>query len=230
MQKYRNEFKFLCSQGELEIIRSRLNVLMQQDEHQDGDCYRIRSVYFDDYQDSAFDENEAGVDNRRKIRLRVYDQPKSRINLEIKYKQRGRTYKSSCLVSAELCDELISGQTPINQSQYPKQLRQLLLEMNQYRMKPRIIVEYERTAFVCHLGNVRITFDRNVSYSKDISAFFDDRISLIPILPTGQHILEVKYDEFIPDYIAQAVELGNLSYTSYSKYYMARLSEKGEIF
>ena len=73
---------------------------------------------------------------------------------------------------------------------------------------------------------MRVTLDRNISYSKDIKDFLEDRINLIPIQEKGQHVLEVKYDEFIPDYIAQVLELGNLERTAFSKFYLGDLLSK----
>ena len=90
------------------------------------------------------------------------------------------------------------------------------------RMLPKCIVEYERTAFVDKRGNVRITFDRNISGSDRIEDFLDKTIYRTPVLPEGQHILEIKYDEFLPQYLAELLEIGTLQQTSFSKYYYVR--------
>ena len=89
-------------------------------------------------------------------------------------------------------------------------------------MHPKSIVEYERTAFVEPRGNVRITFDRNISGCEKISGFFDRTLPAVPVLPKGQHVLEVKYDELLPEYIAGVLELGRLQQTAFSKYYYSR--------
>ena len=73
MPEFRSENKFICSQGQMEILKARLSPVLRLDEHQSGACYRIRSLYFDDESDSAFYDNDAGNDHRRKFRLRVYD-------------------------------------------------------------------------------------------------------------------------------------------------------------
>ena len=41
-------------------------------------------------------------------------------------------------------------------------------------------------------------------------------------MPAGMHVLEVKYDEFLPDYIYKGIELENLQRTAFSKYYLCR--------
>lgn len=228
MIKYRNELKFICSESDLEILKERVGIIMDYDSHQQGDSYRIRSLYFDNYYNSAFYENAAGVDDRKKFRIRVYESTEDRINLEVKYKYRGRTHKESCLISKELGEEIIYDDTiPFNKD-YEKPLMQFYLETKLHKLMPKIIIEYERTAFIYPEGNVRITFDRNIAFSEKIENFFDDRIDLAPILPTGKHVLEVKYDEYIPDFIAQLLELGNLERTTFSKFYLGRLCVGGE--
>ena len=96
------------------------------------------------------------------------------------------------------------------------------------RMQPVQIVEYDRIPFVEEKGNVRVTFDKNVIGTSETRAFFDDILPGIPLLPTGQHILEVKYDEFLPDYIKQILNEVHLTKTAFSKYYYAR--HNGQIY
>ena len=89
-------------------------------------------------------------------------------------------------------------------------------------LKPKVIVEYDRIPYVERLGNVRVTLDQNISSSGDLDGFFREHIRKRPILPAGQHILEVKYDEFLPDAIRCNLQLQNLRQTSFSKYYLCR--------
>lgn len=228
MQEFRSEYKFICTQGQIEIIRSRIRPLLLPDANQSGDCYRIRSLYFDDADDSAFYDNDAGVDARRKFRLRLYESTREGARLEIKYKFRGGTKKQSCHLPAEICVAIMNGQIPALREGCPPALKLLLEQMHLSALTPRIIVEYERSAFVSPIGNVRITLDRNISYSDQIGRFLEDSIPLVPVLPKGLHLLEVKYDELIPDYLLQQLETGELSRTAFSKYYLARLAQKGE--
>lgn len=85
-----------------------------------------------------------------------------------------------------------------------------------------MIVAYERTPFVYGPGNVRITFDRNIGSSTDVGSFFDSYLPLRPVLPVGKHILEVKYDEFLPDFLYSVMNLGSLTQSAFSKYYLCR--------
>ena len=214
--------------AELLLLGSRLRTVMSQDIHQEGDCYEIRSLYFDDAWDRCLDENEAGVDRREKYRIRMYDPHSDVIHLEIKEKNRGLTKKRACDLSRKECLEIMEGQLPLKiDGRAP--LNALQLQMRCSRMEPKVIIAYERTAFVHVAGNVRITFDRNIMASRCCDEFLEDRVSgMTPVLPAGMHVLEVKYDEFLPDTIAQQLEIGKLRKTAFSKYYLGRLAVRGE--
>ena len=77
------------------------------------------------------------------------------------------------------------------------------------------------------MGNVRVTFDRNIRSSSVIGSFLENGLFVRPVMPVGQHVLEVKYDEFIPDYIKDSLEIGSLRQTAYSKYYLCRKFSTG---
>ncbi len=94
--------------------------------------------------------------------------------------------------------------------------------MQTRHMRPKVIVEYERVPYVYPHGNVRITMDENISASNRTDRFLERQIPLRPILEAGQHILEVKYDEYLPDGIYRTIQSGNLRQTAFSKYYLCR--------
>jgi hypothetical protein len=158
----------------------------------------------------------------------VYDRLDDGIRLEIKHKSRGGTKKDSCVLPKTLCENILRGEPMPWDESYPPALIELYREMQLNALRPRIIVEYERTAFVCAAGNVRITFDRNIAFSTCIESFLEEQLPLTPVLPKGLHLLEVKYDALIPDSIAQLLETGELTRTAFSKFYLACLAQKGE--
>ena len=232
--EYRNELKYLVTSYELAEIRGRISNLIRLDSHagEEG-MYAIRSLYFDDYYDSYMLENEMGTDPREKFRIRIYNNSPSRITLELKRKERGMTQKLSCPLSREQCESLMGGQALPVDSGYPPVLQKLLLLMRTRRLRPNVIVEYDRTPFVEPLGNVRITLDQNIASSGDLDRFLEPEITRRPILPAGRHILEVKYDEFLPDPIRHNLQLKNLRQTAFSKYYLCRkysLNHKAGMF
>ena len=221
--RFRHEFKYECSYAQLKNLQCRLSGLIPLDPHagEDG-IYNIRSLYFDDYYDRCLMENEAGTDPREKFRIRIYNNSAERISLELKRKVRGKTQKISCPLTEEQCRMLMAGQTPEITKGTPPLLNKLVMLMKTTLMQPKVIVEYDRVPYIYPLGNVRVTLDENIRGSSRADLFLEDQIPLRPIMPAGHHILEVKYDEYLPDYIYQAAQLDNLRQTAYSKYYLCR--------
>lgn len=222
-ETFRHELKYLISGAQIPIIKNRINHLLPLDCHagEDG-CYSIRSLYFDDYANRCFYENENGTDPREKFRIRIYNHSTERISLECKRKERGMTQKTSCPLTIEQTQILMAGEVISNIGCQQPLLQKLTSQMLLRRMRPVVIVEYDRIPYVYKDGNVRVTLDMNVSSCKDIESFLDERIARRPVMPIGLQLLEVKYDEFLPDFIYRNLNLENLSQTAYSKYYLCR--------
>lgn len=221
-RSYRTELKYICSEGELQQILARIRPLCQQDSHiASQGLYDIRSIYFDDAQNSCFYDNEDGNDPREKFRIRIYNASADRIALECKRKERSMTQKNICLLTMEQYQRIMTG-TLDEAAADNSLLRKFYVQQNQNHLQPKVIVAYERTPFVYAPGNVRITFDRNIGSSSNLAGFFDPYLPLRPILPIGKHILEVKYDEFLPDFLYEVMSLGSIRQTTFSKYYLCR--------
>lgn len=220
--RFRSELKYICSEGELQQILARIRPLCQRDPHVSAQgTYNIRSIYFDDPQNSCFFENENGDDPREKFRIRIYNASDRQITLECKRKERSLTQKTSCPLTKEQYRRILEGNLPASAAG-SELLRKFYAQQAQNDLRPKVIVAYARTPFVYAPGNVRITFDRGIGSTTNIAGFFDPYLPLRPILPTGKHILEVKYDEFLPDFLYAAMNLGSLRQTTFSKYYLCR--------
>lgn len=221
--KYRHELKYICTAAQMALLQGRIHHLLPLDSHVAGSgMYTIRSLYFDDYYDRCYYENENGTDPREKFRIRIYNGSKERISLELKKKERGKTLKLSCPLTEEQCRTLMRGDTLPESRDYDPVLQKLLFLMKTTLMKPKVIVEYDRVPYVYKLGNVRITLDKNISSSNQIERFLDKEIYKRPIMPAGWHVLEVKFDEFLPDYIKTTLQLDSLRQTAFSKFYLCR--------
>ncbi len=222
--QYRHEFKYLISIAQIPLLKSRISGFMKPDPHTGPDnIYSIRSLYFDDYHNHCFYENENGTDPREKFRIRIYNRSNARITLECKRKEHGKTLKTSCPLTMEEAQALIAGSPlSISDSGCPALLRKLELKRRTEGMHPVVIVEYDRMPYVYREGNVRVTFDTNIASASDPACFFDPVLPKRPVLPTGQHLLEVKYDAFLPDPIYHSLNLEQLRQTAFSKYYLCR--------
>lgn len=222
-KKFRHELKYVISVGELEMLKNRINNLLPLDENVgENGMYNIRSLYFDDYYNRGVREVEDGTDPREKFRIRIYNHSDKRIRLECKRKERGKTFKTSCPLTIEQTRKLMEGKVLPNISEQPQLLKKLSVQMMCRGLRPAIIVEYDRIPYVYKIGNVRITLDMNISSSESISRFLDNTITKRPVMPSGHHLLEVKYDELLPDYIYNNLQLHSLRQTAFSKYHMCR--------
>ena len=221
--KFRHELKYVVSDAQLAMIRNRIHHLMPMDSNAGiKGMYVVRSLYFDDYANRCYQENVNGTDPREKFRIRIYDHSTEHITLECKRKVRGKTLKTSCPLTVEQTRMLMAGKTIPNIADQPEVLRKLTLQMMTKRMRPVVIVEYDRIPYVYPSGNVRVTLDMNACSSSNVSTFLDEQIPKRPIMPRGQHLLEVKFDEYLPDFIRRNLNLHSLTLTAYSKYALCR--------
>ena len=222
--RYRNELKFLCTNGMLDILEHRLRSVMVLDRYSLNGSYIVSSVYFDDYIDSCCLENEMGIGERHKYRIRIYNDDDSYIKLEKKIKNNGKCRKRASRLDHSAYNSLYTGDVMgvIQHTDQPLQ-REFAIQIRTRRYTPKIIVRYERKAFVYPQGNVRITMDRNISASLDTERFFSPGgACTYPVLESGLHLLEVKYTDVLPYYIYQAVQMNTLDRMTFSKYYIAR--------
>lgn len=230
MSEYRHEYKYQCDIRKLLYIKNNVEAVMYSDLNagEYGE-YTIRSLYFDDYNNKCFYDNVNGIDPREKFRIRIYNGNSEYIKLELKKKEHGKTKKLSCTLTKELCLLAMCGKNlPIDAIDSPV-YRKFCIQQSTRLLEPKVIVEYDRIPFVYSDGNVRVTFDMHIRSSNQFEKFLDESIESRLIMPSGEHVLEVKFDEYLPDFIYQSVQIDKLQQTSYSKYYLCRKYGMGGI-
>lgn len=223
--QYRHEYKYPLSRGEIITEEAKISALADKDKHVGvNGSYNIRSLYFDDYSNSCFMDNENGVDNREKFRIRIYNCSADRITLELKKKVHGKTHKSSCRISLPQCEKLMRGEIPEDIQSSQTVLQKLAYLMATRLMRPVIIVDYNRIPYVYRQqdANVRVTFDRNITSISETEAFFEPNASGRGVMPVGQALMEVKFDSFLPDEVYCLLQLNGLQASTFSKYYLCR--------
>ena len=135
------------------------------------------------------------------------------------------THKTSCRVTKEQVGDLINGKLEIKKEN-DKLLNEFILKTKFYGYRPVVIINYNRIPYVYKVGNVRLTLDYDISIDYNTEDFFKTENKHVPIIEDNMRILEVKYDEFIPNYIAWLISINTLERTSYSKYLNGRRMEK----
>ena len=91
-----------------------------------------------------------------------------------------------------------------------------------HNYEPKVIIDYERIAYVEEISNVRVTFDMKISASYELESFLDGNYQNFYVLPSGMNVLEVKFDYILPSYIRNIIESYNFKQTPFSKYYIGR--------
>ena len=219
---FRVEDKYALTTNECQIIKERLGTLIgvdQNDINQQG--YKISSLYFDNVYDSSLKDTIAGTPLRHKYRIRIYNDSLDVIKLEVKTKYYNRISKQSVNISYEDMLKLIRSEAIEQGDDFRDPKTVFNIGIKAEGLRPKIIVTYERKAFVYDFGNVRITLDENIRGSNQIQQFGISNLSYE--YPTDNYpVLEVKYDEFLPDFIAQILEINNLWKISTSKYRLCR--------
>ena len=220
--KLRHEWKHEINAADRLVLASRLSAVARRDVHGQNGRYEIRSLYFDDLRDTALREKIDGVARREKFRIRYYDGDTSYICLEKKSKRDGLCGKRSVLLGVQEVRALLEGDLSWMPDCGRPLVQELYWKMKSTGLRPRTIVDYTRDAYVFPAGNVRVTLDYNIRTGLDSTDFLNPGAVTVPAgdAPT---ILEVKWDEFLPDVIRDAVQLPGRHTSAFSKYAACRI-------
>lgn len=229
MKKYRSELKYICMEHDLELLKNKIsNLLCIDPNSNENGKYNIHSLYFDDYKNTCMKEIDSGDFKRSKWRIRYYNNLEKNVYLEKKEKLFGKCYKRKCTLSIDEYNSIINGECmDVFWHTDQKLLKQFIIDIITRDFKPKVIIDYERFAFVDSILNIRITLDTNISASYDIDNFLNSNYIKYPIQNTKYHVLEVKFDDILPSYIKNIFYSYNFNQTSFSKYYLGRKKVDG---
>ena len=221
--RFRHELKFEVDRGQYMIIRQRLRAVCEPDPHAGDDgTYLIRSIYFDNADDKALAEKVNGVSTREKFRIRYYNDSMDYITLEKKQKIGDLCKKVECgLTRDELCD-ILSGDTAFMKCHDAPLVREFYGSMKIHSLRPKVLVSYRREPYIYRPGNVRVTFDSSIRTTMFSKSFVEDIVDVSATDDARMMIMEVKYDDFLPDIIKTIVNEGNIRQQSFSKYEACR--------
>ncbi|MGN0776893.1 MAG: polyphosphate polymerase domain-containing protein [Candidatus Ventricola sp.] len=225
----RHELKYFITPAELSVLRGVLTPVMQLDPNgNENNEYHIRSLYFDTINDDALEEKIAGVGNRKKYRIRIYNFSDRIIKLECKSKYGDLISKQSVTIPRELADQLIAGDPEGLQRMRHPLLHDVYREMKTRLLRPAVIVDYVREAYIHPAEEVRVTFDKQLRTGLFSSDMFNAKLPTYPVFDDPVEILEVKYDEFLPSYIQSILSGITAQRSAISKYTWCRRYENKE--
>ena len=222
--KGRREIKQAISAQQYFYLKMRLQSIMQRDDNASSNGrYHIRSAYFDNFSNKVLNEKKEGYLNRDKYRVRIYNLSDRIIHLERKSKRNNLTFKSKCSITKHEYEKMQYGEIDWMEQDHRALIRDLYKEMNYSLLKPTCVVDYEREAFIFPYGNVRITFDSAIKSSVHNTNIFSKNLPMVGVLDPNTVILEVKYDEFLPDVIRALLQSVDTHAEAYSKYQLSRM-------
>ncbi|MBQ2946750.1 MAG: polyphosphate polymerase domain-containing protein [Bacilli bacterium] len=214
MKNLRNELKYKITDNDFYLLNLNLKNLIKKDSNCKDEFYSISSIYFDNYKKTSYYQVKNGISERWKYRIRFYNYDDSYIMLEKKYKINGLTNKNGVRITREMLDNILKGNVKIEKN-HNKLLNEFIIKIKTELLKPIICIEYDRIPYVYKLGTVRLTLDYNIRYTNNYSDLFNKNKKVHYL---KDKILEVKYNELIPDFIRYRLELNHLEQISFSKF------------
>ena len=222
--KYRHELKHKIHAGEAIILSSRLKTFMRLDPNaNEKGSYFIHSLYFDTPDDKALKEKLNGNLQREKFRIRYYNDNLEFIRLEKKIKHNGLCAKRSTRLTKEETQAIIDGKIEFLLTSKDPLKIEFYSKLKGELLRPSVIVSYERKAFIYDVSNVRVTIDQNLYTYKNTKEFL--KLSHQRIKVDQQWVLEVKYNEFLPDIVKKTLQGIARQTGTYSKFAKSRLMD-----
>ena len=233
----RIEYKYLVPITKLTLLRKAIENYTHRDYYHLGKIdYTVRSIYFDTTNLKFYHEKLDGLKERKKLRIRGYNQlsDESIIFLEIKRKNENYISKNrsplflndlnNLFESKDLNSYIIETE---NYEQAIEDGRKFFHYMSKMSLHPVVLIVYEREAYYSKFTDeLRITFDKNLRYMlfPDINDFGSES-KMKYVLPSN-FILEIKFSGGLPHWLHKIISGMNLSRLALSKYTMCIENEK----
>ena len=223
LEVLRKEIKYIIPIERFLVLEKKLNLMMEKDNYGDDGKYTVRTQYFDSINDQDLFDNLHGVEEKRKIRVRIYSPDAKTAKLEYKCKSNTDGRKMSLIISRAEAIEMEKGRFDFLLNREENLAKQLYVKIMKNAYRPKSIVEYNRMAFAYPVSDLRITFDTSLRGTVDPYGLFNEKLASIPLLNEDLGVLEVKYTGLIPSPFRHIVdEIDNIP-EGISKYSLSRL-------
>ena len=226
MKAGRRELKYYISYNDYRVLSGILQEVIGRDPHgARNKGYLIRSLYFDDIDDKAFFEKMYGTDNRKKFRLRLYDLNSKNVKFEIKSKFNDTILKETAWVTKKDAIAIQNKDYEVLLKYKNDVLNKVYYSFKTNYYHPVVMVDYTRDAFFFEYNDVRVTFDQRLMSNSTNLDVFDEDAFMLPLLKEGVLIMEIKYNQFIPDWIKKLLQIQRFERCAISKYCISRLAQ-----
>ncbi|MCF8261123.1 MAG: polyphosphate polymerase domain-containing protein [Melioribacteraceae bacterium] len=225
---YRKEFKYYLPLDQVEDFKKAILPRVSIDDYargRKGNYYTVRSIYYDSLNLKYYHEKLEGISNRKKIRIRVYNNeiPESVTFLEIKRKYENSQIKNRAKLKYENLEKLMVehdiNKYVINDFDYHEAANRFLYHINRFSLVPQTLVVYDREPFLSRFDSTtRITIDHDLRKADKprLEDIYRDDI-LNPIMQDVT-ILEIKFYKGYSEWIQRIVEDFGLVRQAISKY------------
>lgn len=229
----RYEFKYIVPNNLLDPLRDYIAPFVELDKYvnrEESPHYTVRSVYFDTPNFDFYYEKVEGIKNRKKVRLRGYDQngDDDLVFLEIKRKYDIPIIKYRAPLKFGFAKKIFSEHNlngyavdKFSSLKGYENSKRFFYQVFGKNLRPVVLVVYEREPYHSKFDEtVRITFDKNLRgqgypaleglYSEaELTSALDNNF-----------ILEVKFNNRFPGWLNPAISKFGLRKQSASKYVM----------
>ena len=218
----RREVKYLINLEDRIFVLDAMNKILVPDAYGGYNGYRVRSVYFDSYFNDDYIEKKAGLPDKKRIRMRVYNPDDETAKFEIKRKSYGRELKESLVISREDAQKILKGDyLPL--LNYENSIARYAYDLMSSRCyRPVSLVEYDRRAYTHENFNTRVTLDNNLRYCDFCYDLFSHNLNFKSAMPKEDTILEIKYDRYLFKQIQDILRQCDLSRKPPSKFGTSR--------
>ena len=213
----RSELKYWISYADSLRLQAEIEKLLLPDRYSEEGFYRVRSLYFDSLNQKDYVEKLDGVERRKKIRMRIYDESADVVKLECKQKSGALQHKESLLIGRQNALRIMEGDYG-SLLEEPEELAwRLYCDMTLGCYRPAVVIEYERCAYLYGEYNTRITIDRHVRSSEVELDLFERDLPWIYTVEDAV-ILEVKFNETLIEPVKKLLAKYHLTNVAVSKY------------
>ncbi len=222
-ERYRHELKYFINHHQYITLKNRLSSILKADPYSDGDNeYHIRSLYFDDIYNTGLFDKQSGVNDRDKFRIRIYNYDDGLVKLEKKTKVGQFINKQTAPISKKDFYRIMDNDIDFLYYSDHSLLKKFFIEMRTNLLRPVMLVDYTREAYIHPANNIRITFDKDLRTSIISTDIFNRDLFTLRALDEPLMIMEIKYDNFFPDFIRDMMQISVSMRTAASKYVICR--------
>lgn len=227
IKKFRHELKYYINFFEYNVLRDKLKHVLKRDKYSDGNGeYHIRSLYFDDLHRNALYEKQAGILSRKKFRIRIYNFKDDVIKLEIKSRNGQFITKESSPLTLHQYNAIRNGDYNFLGESRDLVFNEFYYQITNNRLMPDVIVDYVREAYISDINNIRITFDKNLRTGLADTSLFDPSLVTVDVIEKPLHVLEIKYDNFLPSHLRNILQIASNQRYAISKFVVCKKYNK----